>query len=60
MGNMFNKAKTHIEGTIKEMDLENIKQTLSDQTKDAAVAFKDFGKEIKDEIIMVSKDINVN
>lgn len=52
MGNMFNKAKSHIKGTIKEMNFPEIKQTLSEQTKVAAVAFKDFGKDI-------SRDINV-
>ena len=51
MGNMFNKGMTNFKSSMKEINLDA--KTLSEQTKVAAVAFKEFGKD-------VSKDFKVN
>ena len=47
---MFNKAKSHVKETVKEMNFPQIKQTLKDQTIVAAVAFKEFGSDITRDI----------
>ena len=46
MKTLFSEAKSHVEETIKEINFPEIKQTLSDQSKVAAIAFKEFGNDI--------------
>jgi hypothetical protein len=46
MKNLYKEVESNLQETIKEMNLPEIKKTLSDQTKVAAVAFKEFSIDI--------------